>query len=423
MAALTGLRTLLLFDFKAATQLAPLAALRDLRSLTVAGFDGLNHARGLDLDCLAPQLQARPRPAPARGPVRRRAAPTRGPARAQSLALRVTIDAAHLAPLTCLTRLSWLTHLTLPGTLVASDNAREAELVQLVGALAGSLPGARARVHVRPRMNARATAHRRRAPGLRELHSRSFFPMSGAAGAHACASLTSLTRAPAPAVLGSARLPMGTAAAPSAAPAPRAVCSPVGAALAPLPDAWRRSLQHLNLHLGAPFPPAVTARAALRALHVSSSGPVGAAEYLPGIAALRARPARALRMPFNARHRARSPPRARAAHLQDLTLGLPDEPGLGARLGALAAATGLTRLRVLADVDVDAAGLLPLCAACRRLRELQLQGCAARVPRKAPGPPGARSRRGRSTGAARRGRAGACGWGIRPRRRWPRCPR
>ena len=79
VAALTGLRTLLLFDFKAATELAPLAALRDLRSLTVAGFDGLNHARGLDLACLAPQLQARPRPAPARGPARRGAAPTRGP--------------------------------------------------------------------------------------------------------------------------------------------------------------------------------------------------------------------------------------------------------------------------------------------------------------------------------------------------------
>ncbi len=199
---------------------------------------------------------------------------------------------------------------------------------------------------------------------------------------------------------------------------------PSGAGFARPPGAWTHSLQHLRLHLRAPFPPAVTALAALRALHVSSSGPVGAAEYLPGIAALRARPARALRLPANACHRARSPPRTRAAHLQDLMLSLPDEPGLGAHLGALAAATGLTRLRVPTDADVSVIALWPLCAACRRLRELQLQGCAPFASRaRRPAPPGARSRRGRFTGAACRGRTGACGWGTRPQMRWPRCPR
>ena len=58
---LTGLRTLLLFDFKAVTHLTPLTALRELRTLTVAGFDGLNHARGMQLSiCTAcTKLQAR----------------------------------------------------------------------------------------------------------------------------------------------------------------------------------------------------------------------------------------------------------------------------------------------------------------------------------------------------------------------------
>ncbi len=73
----------------------------------------------------------------------------------------MTVDAPHLAPLTCLTRLSRLTHLTLPGTPADSRGALEAadaELVQLVGALAGGLPGAPARVHERRRP--RAPAHR-----------------------------------------------------------------------------------------------------------------------------------------------------------------------------------------------------------------------------------------------------------------------
>ena len=214
VAALTGLRTLLLFDFKAATELAPLAALRDLRSLTVAGFDGLNHARGLDLACLAPQLQARARPISAtarRGAAVRRA--DAGPARAQSLALRVTVDAAHLAPLACLTRLSRLTHLTLPGTPAGSRDAHEAadaEMAQLVGALAAGLPGAGARGHGRWRMRARTAAHGRRAPGLRELDVQEIRAFGGA-GARACAalsSLSSLTRAPAPAVCPPARDPV-----------------------------------------------------------------------------------------------------------------------------------------------------------------------------------------------------------------------
>ena len=63
MVRLTGLRTLLLFDFKAVTQLAPLAALRELRTLSVAGFDGLNHPGGMQLSiCTAcRRLQARHR--------------------------------------------------------------------------------------------------------------------------------------------------------------------------------------------------------------------------------------------------------------------------------------------------------------------------------------------------------------------------
>ena len=67
MVRLTGLRTLLLFDFKAVTQLAPLAALRELRALSVAGFDGLNHPGGMQLSiCTAcRRLQARHLHAPA----------------------------------------------------------------------------------------------------------------------------------------------------------------------------------------------------------------------------------------------------------------------------------------------------------------------------------------------------------------------
>ncbi len=52
MAVLTNLQMVLLFDFKAVTQLSPLSVLGKLRALTVSGFDGLNNPLGWDLSIL-----------------------------------------------------------------------------------------------------------------------------------------------------------------------------------------------------------------------------------------------------------------------------------------------------------------------------------------------------------------------------------
>jgi len=56
---LTNLQTLLLFDFKAVTQLSPLSVLGKLRALTVSGFDGLNNPVGWDLSILGTCSQLR----------------------------------------------------------------------------------------------------------------------------------------------------------------------------------------------------------------------------------------------------------------------------------------------------------------------------------------------------------------------------
>ena len=59
MAVLTNLQTLLLFDFKAVTQLSPLSALGNLRALILSGFDGHNNPGAWDLSILTACSQLR----------------------------------------------------------------------------------------------------------------------------------------------------------------------------------------------------------------------------------------------------------------------------------------------------------------------------------------------------------------------------
>lgn len=149
MAALTNLQTLLLFDFKAVTQLSPLSVLGKLRALTVSGFDGLNNPRGWDLSIFTVCLQLRVRFPQEIITLWLSTWPVDYTVMQQSpmlvcwqaLTLKCLVDVPCLQPLSSLALLTKLTFLVLPSTSAGSLTSCPAAAELLLSKLLASLKG------------------------------------------------------------------------------------------------------------------------------------------------------------------------------------------------------------------------------------------------------------------------------------------
>ena len=146
---LTNLQTLLLFDFKAVTQLSPLSVLGNLRALILSGFDGLIIP--------GPGTSASSPPARSSGCTFLAETNTlwlstwpvgysvvqQSPMLVcwQALTLKCLVDVPCLQPLSSLALLTKLTCLVLPSTSAESLTSRPAAAELLLGKLLTSLKG------------------------------------------------------------------------------------------------------------------------------------------------------------------------------------------------------------------------------------------------------------------------------------------